>query len=213
MAVRLPDPRKLLTSPPKPIDWALDWVWAYVMPIKMLHGQFYAPTAELLDLKPDDDVLDVACGSGQFLAGHAARARSVAGLDKSGPMITVARRRLADRIAAGTAEVVQGDATDLPWPDLRFSAVSCHGSLEWFSDPAAALAQMHRVLRPGGRVVVTLGDDKAEQTVAQQESPWGMGSWTEAGAREALAEAGFSDIVTHRVKAQDDLRFFTAIRA
>jgi SAM-dependent methyltransferase len=205
--------RRLLVSPPGPIAWALDWIWAYVLPIKMFHGQFYAPAAELLDLTPDDELLDVACGSGSFLADEAAHVRRVAGIDISGPMTSVARRRLRDRMRSGTAQIITGDATNLPWPDQDFTAVTCLGSLEWFSRPDTALAEMHRVLRPGGRLVVTMGGLDTATTVKADDSPWGMGDWTESDAHAALAAAGFSDIRAIRVKAQDELRFFIAGKA
>lgn len=125
-----------------------------------LGGWLYALFAKKLDLQPDDEVLDVACGSGAFLRKYAGRTRSVAGLDHSPDLIEIARRENRDRVADGTAEFVVGDVTALPWEDGRFSAVTsncvdCYGSKE-----RLALQEMYRVLRPGGRIVV--GDDRAE---------------------------------------------------
>ena len=91
----------------------LGWVYARVMAVG--HRPVYAMLAGHLDLRPDDDVLDVGCGSAGFLKYQAAHVRHVAGLDASAIQVGMARRRLAERIAAGTAEIVMGDAAALPW--------------------------------------------------------------------------------------------------
>ncbi|MGE5293179.1 MAG: class I SAM-dependent methyltransferase [Micromonosporaceae bacterium] len=104
------------------------WIDAQLMPRG--HEPQYARAAALLDLQPDDDLLEVACGVGALLQRHAAHVRHVTGLDHSQMQVGFARQRLADRIAAGTAEVVLGDAVALPWEDGRFSAVVCLNGLE-----------------------------------------------------------------------------------
>ncbi len=116
------------------------------------NGEFYrrAMAAEL-ELGPDDELLDVGCGVGGLLAEHAAHVRYVAGLDASEIQIEMARRRLADRIVAGTAEVVLGDAADLPWEDDRFSVVASLEALKFMPDPEGTLREMHRREARGDR--------------------------------------------------------------
>lgn len=173
--------------PSGPLGWiSSNWT----MPV--LHGPIYPVMARALDLQPDDELLDVACGSGVFLTTQAAHVRYVAGLDLSDIQVSLARRRLDDRIRAGTAEIVTGDAAALPWEDGRFSVVTCMGSVEAFPDPGAALAEMHRVLRPGGRIVVSLGAKIADWT----ETHRAMGAvwiWNEDDARRLVEEAGFAE--------------------
>jgi ubiquinone/menaquinone biosynthesis C-methylase UbiE len=151
--------------------------------------------AEALDVQPEDRVLDVACGGGWFLDGFASTAASVAGVDLSPLQIQLAERRLRDRVAAGSAELVVGDATALPWEPDTFTAVTCMGSLEWFDDPGAALAEMHRVLQPGGRLVLGLGPLAEPGEPADRTSQaMGIAVWTEPELRELLAAAGFADV-------------------
>ena len=131
-----------------------------------------------LDLTPDDEVLDVACGSGAFLRKHASHVRQVAGLDHSDDLIAIAKRENHERVAAGTAEFVVGDATVLPWDDDEFSVVTCN-SIDCFATKTRpALEEMYRVLRPGGRILV--GDDHRQDMeeigfteVAVEKMIWG----------------------------------------
>ncbi len=168
------------------------WIDAQMMPRG--HEPQYARAVELLNLRPEDDLLEVACGVGALLQRHAAQARHVAGLDHSPMQVGFARRRLADRFAAGTAEVVLGVAVALPWEDGQFSAVVCLNGLELMPDPAKVLAEMRRVLRPGGRVVLTMGmrfpDQKAQEKFA------GLDFWVpaEAEVKQAVFDAGFAGI-------------------
>jgi ubiquinone/menaquinone biosynthesis C-methylase UbiE len=164
-------------------------VVAKTMP--MFHSLFYGPAAERLELRRDDILLDVACGSGALLDRYAGDAQHVAGIDLSDIQIDLARRRLHDRIADGSAEIVVGDAAHLPWEDGTFTAASCVGSLDYFADPDAAVKEIHRVLRPGGRVVLTYGiDDRNEKAVAQAES-WGLHQPTENEVRSLIEAVGF----------------------
>ena len=178
----------------------LGWVNSHwVMP--RLHGPIYPLMAEALDLRPEDELLEVACGSGVFLAHHAAHVGFVAGLDLSELQVDLARRRLAERIASGSAEVVKGDAAELPWEDARFSVVTCMGSMEAIHEPSLALAEMFRVLRPGGRAVLEMGWRVPEGTETHQAFG-GMWIWNEADARRLVEDAGFVDVsVTY-----DDVR-------
>jgi SAM-dependent methyltransferase len=149
--------------------------------------------AEALDLQPDDEVLDVGCGSGAFLAQHAGRVRRVAGIDLSDIQIDLARRHLADRITAGAAEIVHGDASVLPWPDDSFTAVTCMAAFEVFPDPAQVLAEVFRVLRPGGRAVMTIGErvPAGTQTERRWEAMW---VWSEEDVVRMVEQVGFTDV-------------------
>jgi SAM-dependent methyltransferase len=150
--------------------------------------------ARELDLRPDDDLLDVGCGSAAFLQRHAAHVRHVAGLDASGIPVGMARRRVADRIAAGTAQIVLGDALAMPWPDDPFSVVTAYALLEYVPDPLKALSEMHRVPRPGGRALLTLGFPIKDASQSGTKSAWGIWRWSEADARRLTEEAGFGDV-------------------
>lgn len=166
----------------------LGWVGARLM--SFVNGQLNELVATELDLGPDDEVLDVGCGSGGFLQQAAARARFVAGLDASEIQVGLARRRLRDRIDGGAAELVLGDAAVLPWADGRFSAVASLNCLKFVSDPDLVLAQMCRVLRPGGRVAVLL-DTQVPDPRSGTVDAYGQRQWSAGGAKRMMEKAGF----------------------
>jgi len=110
----------------------------------------------------------------------------------------MARKRLAERIAAGTAEIVLGDAAAMPWEGGRFSVVTSLDAMKFLPDPQGASREMHRVLHPGGRAVITMGDD-AKMLVGSTDrsgarDAWGMWHWTDADAQRLMERAGFSDV-------------------
>jgi len=149
-----------------------------------------------LDLQPDDELLDVGCGSGGLLVEQAAQVRYVAGLDASEIQVGMAQGRLAERIASETAEIVLGDAAALPWADGRFSVVTSTNALKFVPDPEAALREMHRVLRPGGRAVVTMGEVEKTPTGSTEGvvNAWGEWQWSDAAAQRAMEESGFVEV-------------------
>jgi SAM-dependent methyltransferase len=114
---------------------------------------------ELLLARAGDAVLDVGCGTGgevRKLAGIVGRSGRVVGLDRSAELIGQARARCAEVNGAGT-EFVVGDADELPFADETFDACRADRTLQHVTHPDRALAEMVRVVRSGGRVVVTEG--------------------------------------------------------
>jgi len=87
------------------------------------------------------EVLDVACGSGEWLRLLQARGARVSGVDISEKAIEICRRTLPD------GEFHQGPAESLPFADARFDLVTCLGSLEHFLEPEQALHEMLRVAK------------------------------------------------------------------
>jgi ubiquinone/menaquinone biosynthesis C-methylase UbiE len=109
---------------------------------------------EALKAGPGDRVLDVGCGPGFYvdeLAGQVGPTGSVTGVDASPQTLALARRRTEghDNVALHLA-----DATALPVPDGTFDAALSVQVLEYVADVDAALAELHRALRPGGRLVI-----------------------------------------------------------
>jgi demethylmenaquinone methyltransferase / 2-methoxy-6-polyprenyl-1,4-benzoquinol methylase len=103
---------------------------------------------------PADRVLDVACGTG--LVSRALVDRwgcRVVGLDQSAPMLARARAKLAEEPRlAGRISLVEGEAERLPFADREFDHLTFTYLLRYVEDPAATLAELARVVRPGGRV-------------------------------------------------------------
>jgi ubiquinone/menaquinone biosynthesis C-methylase UbiE len=174
---------------------ALGWVTARIMVASSY--TYCGNLIELLDPQPEDDVLEVACGPGVFVQRCAPWVRYVAGLDHSELQVKMARKRNRDRIAAGTTEIVKGDATALPWQNKRFSAVTCN-CLGCFAEPLASLKEMHRVLNPGGRVVLSIDYYPNEEKARKAEHFWGLPVWHEGEVRKMMEDAGFSQFsVSH----------------
>src|SRR6185436_13563321 len=110
---------------------------------------------EMCGVTRADDVLDVACGTGDLtLAFGKARPRTVTGLDFTPQMLEVARAKSASRYTDPPLVFVEGDAMNLPFPDASFDIVSIAWGIRNVSDPARALREFRRVLRPGGRLIV-----------------------------------------------------------
>jgi SAM-dependent methyltransferase len=98
-------------------------------------------------------VLDVACGTGVVARRAAGIAAGTTGLDKSPAMLGLAAR-LDPRV-----RWVPGDAEDLPFPDHSFDVALCQQGLQFVTDPAGALRELHRVVAPGGRLALALWCD------------------------------------------------------
>ena len=100
-----------------------------------------------------DRLLDIACGTGNGVLLAAARGADVVGVDTAPRLVAVARERAA---AAGLSpELLVGDALAVPVTDGSFDIVISIFGVIFVSDPARAMAEVARVLRPGGRAYVT----------------------------------------------------------
>lgn len=104
-------------------------------------------------LAPNLDVLDVACGPGILACALAERVRHATGIDITPAMIDQARIRQA-QAGLGNLTWHVGDATALPFEDRQFDRVTTRYSFHHMPDPAATLAEMRRVCRADGRIVV-----------------------------------------------------------
>lgn len=173
----------------------------------------FAPWAERLvdrvDLRPEDRVLDVGCGTGIVARRAASRGcneGSVVGLDVNEGMLDVAKATASESRLA--IEWKQGDATRLPFADDSFDVVFSQQALQFVTEPGAALREIRRVLAPDGRVAVSVwrplefnpgyveladalerrvGDDAG--TILRSPFP----SWGREDLRALACDAGFDD--------------------
>jgi ubiquinone/menaquinone biosynthesis C-methylase UbiE len=106
--------------------------------------------------QPGDESLDVACGPGTIVAAFASRVRRAAGLDATSAMLDQARVLAAERNLVN-AEWQQGDVYQLPFADDSFDIVNCRFAFHHLEEPAKAFAEMARVCRSNGRVVLCDG--------------------------------------------------------
>ncbi len=98
-------------------------------------------------------LLDIGTGTGRLLEVLAPRVEYAVGVDQSREMLALARANLA-RAGLDNVEIRQGDMYALPFEADGFDVVTIHHVLHYADDPAAALAEAARVVRPGGTVLV-----------------------------------------------------------
>lgn len=177
-------------------------------------------------VKEGDRVLDLACGTG-VVARRAIKVvgpeGSVVGLDLTEAMLAVAER------IEPQVEWRLGDAMDLPFDDGSFDVVVCQAGLMFFPDRVDALAEMRRVLRPGGRLALQVWAAAAAQDAFadvverhggrgiadRYRAPWSLPDPTELFA--FVTAAGFADVAvqiepgTNRFESIDDFLSSTAV--
>ncbi|MDQ4070688.1 MAG: methyltransferase domain-containing protein [Actinomycetota bacterium] len=165
--------------------------WLAAQVVARLTGEANRWMVDRLEVGPDDRVLDVGCGPGLAVA-YAAGPRwasHVVGVDSSEVMVRQARRRNRRAIVEGRVEIHCGDAARLPLPDRSFTAAGSLNSLQFWPAPEKGLAELHRVLEPGGRVAVVLMA-RSDEAPGPRPPPW-----VEETA-DRMRDAGFAEVST-----------------
>ena len=121
------------------------------------HAPETAWTIALLDIKPTERVLEIGFGAGRAIELIAAQVPqcAIAGIDLSPTMAQASRRRNAQAIKAGRVDLRQGTVERMPFQDRQFDKLFSIHSLYFWPEPQRAIAEMARVLRPGGLVALT----------------------------------------------------------
>ena len=175
--------------------------------------KFSTPLARrLLDaaqVGPADRVLDVGTGTGVVALLAAARVAPearVVGIDISEEMLATARAKAARLPQADRIELRRMDVQAMDLPDASFDAVVSLFAIHHLPDPPVALEQMHRVLRPGGRLAVAMGSGppllsaaavvRAAQRVGE--------NWRRWRGRELAAPAFLEDLARRRLAGADE---------
>ena len=111
---------------------------------------------QMLDVQPNESVLEIGCGTGHALVEFANRGAQVAALDISEGMINVARKRIQNKVQKRSVGLFQGDGLSIPLPGNQFDAVFLSFTLELFDTPdiPIVLDDCRRVLKSDGRIGV-----------------------------------------------------------
>ena len=154
----------------------------------------YAWAVSLLGVRPADRILEIGFGPGQGIRRLAKLAPSgqVCGVDFSEEMHRQARRMNAALIAAGRVDLRQCDAATLPFADGSFDKVLAVNVIYFWPEPAARLAEVRRVLKPGGRLAVYFRHREAMLKARLTQTPAFNRLYSGEEVVELLEAAGFS---------------------
>jgi arsenite methyltransferase len=148
---------------------------------------------EQLDLVPADRVLEVGFGGGELLRFLLdATSAPVIGVDVSKAMVRRARRRFRREIGSGRLQVLEGSIDRLPLPDASIDKACSVNNLYFWSDPAAAMAEFARVIRPGGRLVICF--EPPEELRKWPGHSFGFRLYDADAVSKLAAGAGFGNI-------------------
>lgn len=192
--------------------------WTLVGDMAENYEKFFVPAIfepwgrDLVDLvapREGDNVLDVGCGTGiiaRLAAQHVGPTGKVTGVDLNPAVLAVAGKMLS---SGAQVEFTQVPADALPLEDASFDLVLCQQSLQFFPDKPAALREMYRVLRSGGRLAISVWRsiehipaytalaDAIEGHVSPAPAAFirFVGSMDDAGLlQDLVAEAGFREV-------------------
>jgi ubiquinone/menaquinone biosynthesis C-methylase UbiE len=124
---------------------------SYDRQISFFEKIWFTGGREWLGLRAQGQVLEVAIGTGRNLPHYPADV-TITAIELSPAMLAIARQRAVD--LGRDADLREGDAEHLPFDDASFDTVACAFSLCTIPSPIAALGEMRRVLRPGGRLLL-----------------------------------------------------------
>jgi len=123
-------------------------------------------------LPKEGRVLEVGCGTGGLLVAAARAGIAIVGVDVASRWLVAARRRLADH--GLSVPLLAASADQLPWPDGHFDTIVADSLLEHLDDPARAVREWSRVLRPGGHLLVW-SPNRYTLTTDPHLGLWGLG--------------------------------------
>jgi ubiquinone/menaquinone biosynthesis C-methylase UbiE len=151
--------------------------------------------ADLANVGPGDQVLDVGCGPGGAAREAARRGAAVTGVDPAPLMLAMGRWLSRGRSGRGIRFVI-GTAEDLPMPDNSVRVAWAISSAHHWADVGTGLSELHRVLKPGGRLIIA---ERLARPGARGMAAHGFTSAQAADIVTALRDAGFAN-ATHQTQ-------------
>jgi ubiquinone/menaquinone biosynthesis C-methylase UbiE len=134
---------------------------------------------KVAQLREKEHVLVLGPGPGVGLIAAAKYAGIVVGVDPSDTMLLAARHHCGELVEAGKVQLIRGDAADTHQPDHSASVVLSVNNVQLWEDRQAAYAEIRRVMKPTGRMVISVHK-----------------KWAPKGLAEELTAAGFQDVTT-----------------
>jgi arsenite methyltransferase len=158
--------------------------------LNLANARANGAAVELLEVSSEHRALDVGFGGGVALRKLAARAGSVAGIDRSEAAVRAARQSFRREIEEGRVQVEEASVEAIPFADADFDRVLTVHTIYFWPDPERGLQEILRVLKPGGRFVLTTDMRGPPKAIAKH----GFSSYSQEQQTELLRAAGFSDV-------------------
>jgi len=163
---------------------------------------FYKNTARIVRLKNDDRYLEIGFGSGLFIKKYASHVAHISGLDVSEEIVQLARNNNKELVESGKVEFIQGVASALPWKENEFSVVVGIETFFFWAEPKASLEEIHRVLVPGGTLVLEMAYNKDDgKDHSQLVKKYNLKLYGRDEMIRLLEESGFNAICIHYYKS------------
>ena len=156
----------------------------------MWNEEMRTESLSLLDIDPDDRVVDIGCGTGFATEGLLEHVDQVYGLDQSPHQLEKAYAKFGKRDGPVTFHL--GDAERLPFKDDTFDVVWSSGSIEYWPNPVDAIRECRRIAKPGGQVLI-VGPNYPRSSMFQRLADAIMLFYDEAEADRMFREAGFTE--------------------
>ncbi len=119
------------------------------------HYMAFYLTLNKLKLNTDDIFLEIGCGGGVLLNMALETVKHAKAIDYSPDMVQLAKEKNRKALSEGRVEIVKCNAESLPWDDNHFSCATANQMFFFIEKPMIVLKELYRVLKPGGRLVIT----------------------------------------------------------
>jgi SAM-dependent methyltransferase len=147
-----------------------------------------------LELKPEDNVLEIGFGPGKLINDIASIVTNgtVQGVDYSEVMVQQAEKTNASHISSGRVLLHEGECGSLPFEDNMFDKLCSANTVYFWKNPEDYFAEMFRVIRPGGKIVIGFRDDRQMNNLNLRDDVFSLVS--KSDVLNLLSGAGFTGV-------------------